>query len=131
MIGEASGAGSIGALHLPRIVPVHARVNHSRCSGCIQSREGRMSIGVLDIFEDGLLSNDLSWWTTLGRHCGNLELAQVAKVEQEQDRTIVQSNCSVKAFRLHSSDGYFRRVVLKQVNLLQNKCVSKPFKQVP
>jgi hypothetical protein len=122
--GNSSLKPGIGALHAHWTCQAPTTSRRPRSSGNVQPI---MSNNALEIFENGSLSDDPSWWNALGRHTGNGKLEQVSTVRKEQDRTIVQSNCTVNAFCLCSSDFQSERVVLKQVNLLRNRCVLNVF----
>lgn len=61
------------------------------------------------------------WWHALAERSGSVKLAQVTGAEP-QEGTVVQSNCTIRRYRLRfeASDGV--SVVVKQVDLAQNKC---------
>lgn len=65
-----------------------------------------------------------AWWHELSAQAEAPGLAAVARVQAIPQRTIVQSNCSVRAFTLTLRSGAHLDVVLKHVDLSRNTCAS-------
>eukprot|EP00892_Ulva_mutabilis_P000308 jgi/Ulvmu1/10278/UM060_0080.1 len=61
-----------------------------------------------------------AWWHALAEHCRSTQLAQVTDVEPREG-TVVQSNCVIRRYRLHIENSDHVSVVIKQVQLAQNK----------
>jgi hypothetical protein len=74
-------------------------------------------------------SHDASWWRGLSEQglCGNPELRRVVHVHQVPG-CVVQSNCTVRKYRLQLEDHHTGlSVAVKAVDLSQNRCVLPSF----
>lgn len=65
--------------------------------------------------------SDSNWWHALAERAGSDSLSRVTAA-QPREGDIVQSNCVIRKFTLQLDKSEQLFVVLKQVNLAENRC---------